>query len=151
MAEALLCAVAHQESFHQAVDRVHSLRNTQLKDKKCQSMGGKWAIQATLMDPKMPRYPVGFAAAFSESALAHAVVTDKEKRYLPLCKWKQGESVAYKRDPAFAETVAEIRQYSNKFCTDCRSLLIASQQIEVENCFGGTDLRVTMGKVTKRR
>ena len=53
--------------------------------------------------------------------------------------------------PAFAETVAEIRQYLNKFCNDCRSLLIASQQIEVEHCFGGTDLRVTMGKIAKRR
>ena len=89
--------------------------------------------------------------SLTETAVVHAVVKDKEERYIPLCKWKQGEAMAYKREPAFADTVGEIRQYSHKFCRDCRSLLIASQQIEVEMCFGDTDLRVSMHGTAGRR
>ena len=102
------------------------------------------------MDPKLPRYPVGFAAALTEAAVAHAVVADEKGRYIPLCKWKQGESMAYKREPAFAETVAKIRHYSHKFCRDCRPLLIASQQVQVECCFGDIDLIIGAGRYAGR-
>ena len=36
------------------------------------------------------------AVLWRESTLAHAVVTDEELRCVPLCKWRQGYSMAYK-------------------------------------------------------
>ena len=97
------------------------------------------------MNLKLPRYPVGFAAALIESAAAHAVLLDEDDRYVPLCKWKQGEPLKYKRGPAFEETIAGIRHYSSRFCRDCRPLLIASQQVQVERSFGDTGLTIGNG------
>ena len=151
MAASLLSAVAHNETLQVAMDRIERLRNTQLPTRAWASMGGKWATQAVSMNLKLPRYPVGFAAALTEAAVVHAVVADEEGRYIPLCKWKQGESMAYKREPAFPETIGEIRQYSHKFCRDCRPLRVASQLIEVERCFEGAGLRPSArGSVGRR-
>ena len=60
--------------------------------------------------------------------------------------------MAYKRAPAFAETLGEIRHYSSKFCRDCGPLLIVSQQIEVDRCFGDAGARhAARGSVGRRQ
>ena len=150
MAAALISAVAHHESLQTAMDRIECLRNTQLPDRAWNSMGGIWAIQAVQMDPRLPRYPVGFAAALGDGAVAHAVLLDEEDRYVPLCKGRQGEVMTCKRGLAFEETVARIRLYSSRFCRECRPLLIASQQVQVEYSFGGTGLTIGSGRYAGR-
>ena len=93
------------------------------------------------MDPKLPRYPVGFASALNQTAVAHAVVTNERARYLPLCDWEHGQVLAYS-EHAFVQTVGQVRSYTPRFCRHCRPLLIASQEVEVEYYFE----RVTTGK-----
>ena len=150
MAAALISAVAHHESLQNAMDRIERLRNTQLPDKAWDSMGGIWAIQAVQRDPGLPKYPFGFAAERGDRAMAHAVLLDEEDRYVPLCKGRQGAVLACKRGLAFDETVIGIRLHASRFCHECRALLIASQQVQVEYSFGGTGLTIGTGRYAGR-
>jgi hypothetical protein len=154
-AAALSCAVLHQEPLREAWNRIETLRNTQLPDRAWETMGGIWAEQVAGMAITLPRYPVGFAAALSDNAVVHAVIsaardaeasgasgsaadsrTEPPPQYVPLCKWKQGASAGFQRPPAFSLTVRDARAFSSRFCRECRPLLIASHQIAVESAFG---------------
>ena len=116
-------------------------------------MGGVWAEQAARMDIKLPRYPVGYAVAQTKDPGVHAVVLDDKSQhasaagsagtrqgsqapaYLPLCKWKKGSVSPFKKDPYFAATLREAKEYSLQFCKECKPLLIASSQVQVAKLF----------------
>jgi hypothetical protein len=137
-AAALLSSIVHAEELPAAIERITSLRNTQLQ-KAIRSMGGHWTSTAVQMELSLSRYPSGFAAANQETALAHAILRDpyEADSIFPLCKWKKGipQQQAYKKDPNVAETVREMAVFAARFCNDCKALLIASLQVEVDEHF----------------
>ena len=125
-------------SYDKAKNIVHRVRNTKLYSRNESYMQGEWIHRVLSGEVRAPQLPTGFACltADLDDVTVHATTTITGYTE-PICWWKQGDLQSFR---GITHTVGNIehasRQLGGKFCPDCKVLLKASLQVQVQGFYG---------------